>query len=270
MNNKASARARLSFSAIALLTAVVIIVALVRNISASPPHARSGLIIGNLGGVPVAIPRAYAHFVEYDGDPYFMESRDRSPPKRTYHSRIRSFGFEIRYPDMAPLTDQTERQKKTENIYTTTWLFVGINSNSHYAGDNPLESHINYIVSLEQKIPPYRYTKSPDTTYGLTVYIPEGFDESKRSNPVTASYDDRNVYFHRNPNGEADVYIECSNVTHAAGRCKLRFNTAPLLRANISVSFRKGLLPHWQEIQSSVTKVILGFRADQSSPAQGK
>jgi hypothetical protein len=229
-------------------------------------------VIGDLGGVPVSIPKPYAHFVEYDGDPHFMEPRKGPPPKRTFQSRLRSFGFEIRYPDMAPLTDETEKQQKQENIYTTTWMRVGINTGSIYGGDTTLASHLHYKLTLKQGFPPYRYEKLPDTAFGLIAYAPVGFDESKRTRPGGAGYNDRNIYFHRDQDGNVDTYIECSNVSHAAGECRLEFNLQPAMRAIVSVSFRKGLLPHWKEIQSSVAQVILGFRIN-SSPIktqQGK
>jgi hypothetical protein len=225
---------------------------------------RNGPVIGHLGGAPVAIPKPFAHFVEYDGDPHFMERRKGPPPKRTYQSGLASFGFEIRYPDMAALTDQTEPQKKMETIYTRTWLRVGVSANSIYGGDTALEAYIQSIVYGKNPFPPYRYEKLPEQVYGLTGYTPIGFDISKRSGTGT-SYSDRNIYFHRTPDGTADAYIECSNVEHAAAPCELKFNTLPEMRVQVDVGFRKGLLPHWQEIRSSVKQVILGFRVNPSS-----
>lgn len=228
---------------------------------------QTGPVIGDLGGVPVSIPRPYAHFVEYDGDPHFMERRKGPPPKRTFQSRLASFGFEIRYPDMAALTDETAKQQKQETIYTTTWMRVGISSGSDYGSDDVLDAYVNYMVNLKQKFPPYRYEKLPDAVFGLTAYAPVGFDELKRGIPGGTGYNDMNVYFHRNREGKADAYIECSNVLHAAARCELKFNMLPAMRANIFVGFRKGLLPHWKEIQSLVTQVILGFQVNPSSTA---
>lgn len=233
---------------------------------------RNGPVIGDLGGVPVSIPRPYANLVEYDGDPNFMEKRKGPPPRRTFQSRLRSFAFEIRYPDMAALTDETAKQKKLENSYTTMWLRVGLSSGSDYGSPEVLERHISRKINLKQTFPPYRYEKLPDPAFGLTVYAPVGFDEATRHSPSGGDYNDKNVYFHRNQDGKADAYIECSNAVHAGASCRLKFNLAPVMRANVSVSFRKGLLPHWQEIQSSVTQVILGFRAEPSSSTaqQGK
>lgn len=261
---------------IAILGALLIAGALLWLLSPSQPATISNLgdswvlkenrnspVIGHLGGVPVAIPRPYANFVEYDGDPHFMQPRKGPPPKRTYQSGLASSGFEIRYPDMAALTDQTAPEKKKETIYTSTWLSVGIHANSIYGGDTALEAYIQGNVFRENPYPPYRYEKLPERLFGLTGYTPIGFDVSKRSG-TGASYGDRNIYFHRNREGTADAYIECSNVEHAAAPCELKFNILPEIRMQVSVHFRKGLLPQWREIQSSVKQVILGFRVDPS------
>ncbi len=72
---------------------------------------RFGLVIGDLGGMPVSIPHHFAHFVEYEGDPRFLEPRKGTPPMRGYQSKLRSFGFEVRFPDMMPLTDETRQEK---------------------------------------------------------------------------------------------------------------------------------------------------------------
>lgn len=231
---------------------------------------QTGSVIGDLGGVPVSIPKPYAHFVEYDGDPHFMEERKGSAPKRTYASRLASFGFEIRYPDMAPLTSETEPQKKEENIYTTTWMRVGVDSNANYgsAGDGFLEARVAAIPSGHT----YRYEKLPDQIYGLVGYTPTDADKSRRGygtlvDGKVADVDDKNIYFYRNQDGKVDAYLECSNMLHEAATCKLRFNMLPVMRAHVSVRFRKGLLPDWRKIQSSVTEVILGFRMNPSSTA---
>ena len=58
-------------------------------------------MVGDLGGVPVAIPRHFANYVEYEGDPGFGEKRIGPRPERTHASKLTSFGFDVRFPDMA-------------------------------------------------------------------------------------------------------------------------------------------------------------------------
>lgn len=223
---------------------------------------QTGPIIGDLGGVPVSIPKPYAHFVEYDGDPHFMEKRIGPPPPRTQNSKLASFGFEIRFPDMEPVTEKTKVEKKATTIQTTTWMRVGINSHSHYgtAGDESLD---NYAARIAETTAQRRYEPLPKETYGLTGFAPVITDEARKK-PAGDAYD-RNIYIHRDKNGRVDTYIECSNRTHAAAPCEQYFNLRPDMRIQVSVGYRKGLLPQWREIQSSVTQVILGFRVNQTS-----
>lgn len=226
------------------------------------PTGQSDSIIGDLGGVPVVIPKPYANFVEYDRDPHFMESKSFGElPVRTFQSKVRSFGFEVRFPDMATANADTLKQKNQENIYTSTWLRVVVSSGEDYGG-NPIENYVKNKTELRRPYPPYRYEKLPQSVFGLTAYAPLGFDESKRSMPGGTNFTDMNVYVHRGQDGQADAYIECSNAEHAAAPCQLRFNLAPAMLANISVNFRVGMLQHWKQIQSSITEVVLGFRAN--------
>jgi hypothetical protein len=220
--------------------------------------------IGHLGGVPVVIPKEFANFLEYDDDPGFLEKRKGEKPKRTFESGIRSFGFDVRYPDMAPVNDQTWRDKRKENIHTTMWMSVGINSNSHYLDRNPAQMAVFAKVRLENSKLLHRYEERPEKIYGLTAYVPVDVDVSSRDLDSTLpNVGDDNIYIHYVKDG-VDAYIKCSNRNHEAAPCEHLFGLTPVLKASVSVVYRKGLLLHWREIQDSVTRVILGFRVDTS------
>lgn len=142
---------------------------------------QSGPVIGNLGGVPVAIPRAYAHLVEYDDDPSFMEPRKGPPPTRSYQSKPRSFGFEVRFPDMEPLTEKNAAEARKETIYRTMWMRVGVSSNSDYGFNVEHAMSIfvkNRLKTVSQHFP---YERLPAETYGLIGYTPIGVDLSRRN-----------------------------------------------------------------------------------------
>jgi hypothetical protein len=227
---------------------------------------QTGPIIGDLGGVPVSIPKTYAHFVEYDGDPHFLEKRIGPPPPRTQASKIASFGFEIRFPDMEPITEKTKAEKKASTIRTTMWMRVGINSHSHYGtgGDEALEKYTAAIAEPGAKR--YRYEPLPKETHGLSGFTPVGTDLSRRNlGGGGADMSDENIYVHRDKNGRVDAYIECSNMTHSAARCEQYFILRPAMRIRVRVNYRKDLLPQWREIQASVTQAVLGFRVNQTS-----
>lgn len=238
---------------------------------------QASLVIGHLGGSPVTIPQAYAHFVEYDGDPHFMEPRKSPPPERTFQSGISSFGFEIRFPDMAVASNKPEAEVQKADIHTTMWMRVGVLSNSTYgsSGDDAFERAVNMIPLSETapdfKLTKYYFQRIPGKTYGLDGLTPVGADESRRAiGQRGADMRDKNIYFHRGTDGNVDTYIECSNMTHLAARCEQKFNLRPAIRAHVSVDYRKELLPQWKQIQDSVSTVILGFRSNPQSDEKSR
>lgn len=223
-----------------------------------------GSTIGDLGGVPVLIPQHFAHFVEYDGDPHFLERKKGPAPKRDFSSRLSSFGFEVRFPDMAPLTAETMADKKASSIETTKWLEVGISSGADFG--------VSIDVFIQRSIDNlsnnifYKYKKIATTDFDLTGYAPINVSDEHRGYGVlvdgkVADMNDVNVYFHRRQDGIPDAYIECGNMHHQADRCELRFDLLPTMRTMVSVSFRKGMLPQWGAIKSSVSQIIINFKS---------
>jgi hypothetical protein len=80
---------------------------------------------------------------------------------------------------------------------------------------------------------------------------------------------DQNVYYVADKEGHVSTLIKCSNVRHAAAPCTQTFSLEPTIKARVSVSYRIGLLPHWREIQQSVSQVVLGFRTSPPTNAEG-
>ena len=91
-------------------------------------------VIGDLGGMLVRIPRHYAEYVEYDDDPGFGEKRKESIPERNFKSRLRSFGMNVRFPDMKGL--ETMELKEAHRNYRlkpeNPWIDISINAGSIY------------------------------------------------------------------------------------------------------------------------------------------
>lgn len=141
-------------------------------------------------------------------------------------------------------------------------MHVGIRYKALYApdGETSLDRWIKSALAPDNF--PYQYEKLPETVHGLVGYTPIGVTDEMRRSEKGTGWNDQNIYYHLKPDGKADTYIECSNVTHAAAPCRLYFNLLPQMSIDVSVSLRRGLLPHWKEIQSSVTQVILGFRVN--------
>lgn len=223
-------------------------------------------VIGNLGGVPVIIPEPYVFLYSYDDDPHFMEIDDWQAPERTFESRFRSIGFEVRYPDMAPVK---EKKREKTNIYNTQWMRVGITAGEHYPGPEGLTRRKNRTLEMSRESADacgskcYIYVELPENVYGLTGYTPTGTGvnlEKRRSGyGGGADMRDKNIYFQPGQDGRVVTFIECYNREIKSGRCQQSFDLNPKMDALVSVNYRKALLPHWQDIQSAVTNLVYSF-----------
>jgi hypothetical protein len=232
-----------------------------------------GPVIGDLGGIPVSIPHSSARFVEYEGDPHFLESRKGPVSTRSFESKLRSFGFKVRFPDMGPLTEATRQEKRQSTIYNTMWLDVGVSVKPYY---DELTLKRRLEASLSEKwdathskdTPPeiwknkHGYKTLPDPLYGLVVNEVYGYDDVKRYQIPGNDSGDKNIYYHVDVHGKVDTYIKCSNIKHNAAPCNQEFILNSAKNTMVSVHYRIGLLPKWREIQASVTQVILSFAVD--------
>lgn len=214
--------------------------------------------VGDLGGMPVTIPSYFANFVEYEGDPGWHK-REGPVPERNHQSKLVSFGFKVRFPDMAGLSSrELEKNHRSFTIDDTPWIDVGITTGVNFGDGLGLERSFSGLIE-ENK---FKVEHQAAKQFDLDVYSPVGVDPSTRQPFKHSSYDE-DVFVYRNAEGKVLTLITCSNVNHAAAPCDLRFLLDPALKAWIEIHFRRGLLPEWQQIQSSVATLILNFkRAD--------
>lgn len=239
----------------------------------SDEKSRTGPVIGNLGGISVSIPTEFAHFVEYVGDPHFMDTRKGQPPIRTFESKLYSFGYEVRYPDMQGETSVTWQEKKSALPSNTNWLVVGVTYFGHLGEPiNVLQIKLDEISRRKWNgrhqygepatnwFERYGYTLSSQEKFGLKVYEVYGYDEEERSN-IQLGHDilDKNIYFNLNQKGKAETLIECSNAKHDAAPCEQRFYLPNAQFTEVKIMYRIGLLPQWRELQQAVTRQLLSF-----------
>jgi hypothetical protein len=243
---------------------------------------RDGSVIGDLGGIPVSIPQPIARFVEYENDPHFLEPRKGPTPTRTFQSKLRSFGFEVRFPDMAFLNDEAAREdKRKSNIYNTMWLGVGLSSADPHYNELTLKRRVDAIpapgkIWVNDSVNPphvwkekHGFIRSPKPLYSLVVNEVQGYDEAARYKlPDKNGMGDYNIYYHINQKGNIDAYIRCQNIKHDAAPCDHYFILPTVKNTMIEVNYRIGLLPQWREIQDSVGKAILGFAVDPKTNSQ--
>ncbi len=225
-------------------------------------------VVGNLGGLPVRLPRYAVEYVEYDGDPGWGGKRQGPVPVRTMESQLTSFGFDGRYPDRQ-LKDSyaMENEKRSQSIYRTMWIRVGVRSGEIYPKDGFLD---RLFACLVQATAPAHcknkkaywwdeYQQLPHVEHGLTAYALKGV-EPRSGKPAREQEHTKDVFVAKDGQGRVKAYISCYNVGHEAAPCghgfSMEYNG---MRAEVEIRYRRGLLPHWRDIQSKVTQVLLGF-----------
>ncbi|WP_084085114.1 hypothetical protein [Cupriavidus sp. USMAA2-4] len=246
--------------------------------------AKTAFVIGDLGGVPVRIPHHFANYVEYDGDPGFGEKRKGPPPPRTYQSRLSSFGFMVRFPDMAGRSSP-ELWKDYENYSDpywkgyydsiSPWIDVGLSSGERYPGDGFLEYAVDAKLRFDAERDGYpalavkNYAEVPGLEHGLTVYAPPGTDP-KTGKPYRQDDYAEDLFVHRGKDEKVDTYITCTNRNLPNLKftvCDQYIDLAPEMHTEIQIQYSRYWLPHWREIQRSVSDLVLGFKVDPLSTA---
>jgi hypothetical protein len=236
-------------------------------------------LVGDLGGMPVRIDRHIVRLVEYDGDPGWGEKRKGPPPERTHASRLASFGFYVRYPDMRSL-NEPEMRDDFERYHPTTasteygikeknpWLDGGIQSGASYPGRGFLDRlYAASLLNPDQQPGISQFVPQPSPVKGLELYVLSGTD------PLTGnawryerSWSDR--YVHRDRQGKATTYIRCSyqTATRRPTSCTHEWSMEEHgLSMVVSVNYRHGLLPQWQDIQTKVSDFVLKWQ-DPTAP----
>jgi len=223
-----------------------------------------GYAIGDLGGMPVKIPRHLAELLEYDGDPGWAPAPDWRPPVRNFESKINSFGFYVRYPDGATLDSRERREeKRLTPPWDDRWISVGVASSKHYPRDGFLDVYVkSHLLDHAGKSVNHRYYRQPDKEHGLEVYRltppPDGPDPTKTL--VSEEYVGRDAA------GAVISRLHCT-ISFDINRstCAQVWSTeAQGLRIKVTANYRRPLLQHWREIQPMVTQIVLGFRHDPS------
>ena len=234
------------------------------SLAMSAAKHSSNDVTGDLGGVSVSIPRHFANFVEYD-DINLSEKRKDIIPKRIHGYKLNSFGYYTRFPDMAGQSSQKLiKDRESYSSGKTPWISVGINTGSIYPGDGFLDRATAQIGKSGDILKYEKYEQLPNQLYGLTLYVATGIDP-KTNRPYREDTDAHDIFVHRDKKtNRVDAYIDCSNRNVIAPPCTHDLSLEPYMHAQVYVSYRRNLLPQWQEIQQSVTQQILGFKVTQA------
>jgi hypothetical protein len=213
----------------------------------------------DLGGMLVAIPRHFADYVEYNGDPGFGQKREGPRPVRDQYSKLMSFGFYVSYPDMRGLdSPEIREEKRTQLIRTSPWIKVGFNTGEIYPGDGFLDRWESYSVGKNKPESSYtNYEKLPQKEHDLEVYALKGLDP-KTNKPYREGQSAQDIFIYRQADGHVGATFKCGN-TNLVPQCWHEFSLEPQAHAVVYMSYRRSLLPEWQSIQTKVRDLVLTF-----------
>lgn len=216
-------------------------------------------IIGDLGGVPVNIPRELVRLVEYDDDPDWGENRQGDTPIRTYQSKISSFGFDIRYTD-GVFSEQSNEYDQQKNLPHSPWVSVGINSSNRYYGAGGINRLAEATINPNYEVEPnHIYERLPKLQYGLEVYAPPGID-LVTNKPWRENLYAEDIFIRRDAKGEVITYIKCSNRDVPHPPCTHYFDLEPDMKLDVYVSYSHYVLHDWQKIENIAKAPIKGFK----------
>lgn len=230
-------------------------------------------LVGDLGGMPVRLDPHIVRLVEYDGDPGWGEKRKGPPPERTHASRLKSFGFYVRYPDMRSL-NEPEMREDYERYHPIMkpmeyglrdkepWLDGGIQSGSSYPGHGFLDRLYAALLDPAQQSTLGAYLPEPTSIKGLDLFIHSGSDPYSGA-PLRYEAGRNDTYVRRSREGKVTTYIRCGyqSTTQRPTWCEQTWSMELHgLGMEVNVMYRHGLLPHWQDIQAKVSQFILDFK----------
>jgi hypothetical protein len=231
-------------------------------------------VVGDLGGMKVRIPRHCAEYVEYDGDPGFGEKRKGPPPERTFDSKLRSFGIDIRMTDMKCQESSELRENRRQQFLKqeSPWISIGVNAGSIYPklGAMAIDRQARIVIDSIAKPTEFwfsNYERLPGKAHELDAYVVTGL------NPNTgrpAKDTEKDVYIHFTPSGLADTYISCSKprVPRGISTCEMSFSLEPKAKVLTNVTFHKYHLSKWREIREKTINLLTGFEVRETSADQ--
>ena len=247
----------------ALNKPMVMIIVMTSTLISSCTDVFSANYVGDLGGVPVDLPKNLVHLVEYDGDPAWGKKREGPKPTRSYDSKINSFGFDVRYTDNTIFDESSKEIKRAydeqKNLGNSPWISVSVSSGDRYHGVGAIHRIGNGTISASDVHPAYRYAKLDSNQYGLEVYASPGIDP-KTNKPWREDSSAKDVFIQRDKTGQIITYIECSNRDVPRPPCSHRFDLEPEMGLFVNVHYSRHNLADWQQIEQVVRQQIFNFR----------
>lgn len=232
-----------------------------------PKYQRTtGDIIGNLGGMEVIIPRICVENVEYDDDTNFGERHKDTIPNRTFSSKLKSFGIDVRIPDMACKKNAELRKDYARPRADSPWISIGVNAGEIYPslGANVAAYRESLIIKSINKPTDFwfkNYEKLPETSFELDAYVVTGIDPNT-GKLARNSEDTYDIFIGHDKTGTANTYIRCGRTYTPGGAasCHMGFSMEPKSKAHIEIRFMRTQLYLWKNIQTAALRLLLSYK----------
>lgn len=228
------------------------------------PHT----IIGNLGGIQVAIHSDCASGPIYAGAP---EKPAEFPdflslkPRRQQHDSIKSINIRAQL-DKKSCPGRKEPKDKTswEEGHQVSIQLVAL-SGPHYSSPSdeiPHQSWKRRIKTFKSNPDPWlhQYERNPEREAddGLEAYTLVGLNP-KNNRPAREHSQALDIYIHRIPSGEVDVYIECKPIEHKgsqSGTCSMYFSLRPKAVGYAKAHLHINHINKWRSVVQSTQNIL--------------
>ncbi len=227
--------------------------------ASSPASSPERFVVGTLGGMKVRIPWHFVNLMEFSGESTDWKRGPRSPASRPagVTRDIASFGFEVRYPDMAGLSTPALRREHHQRPFKVNrWLDVSITS-----GDIYPPRAVEMMVARIRPVGTTIYDPEPSDVAGLTKYVAQGTDQ-RTGEPLRYQLSNPDVYIPNKGSGREPTVIHCTNTETGRQACKLYFTLEPDSQTLMKVRFGRDMLAQWEDIQQRTRALMLSFRID--------
>ena len=208
----------------------------------------------------VRIPSHFVRLMEFSGEPTDWKRGPKSPHTRPAGATrdIASFGFEVRYPDMAGLsTPALLREHDQRPFKVNPWMDVTITSGDLYR-PRALAARASAIRKPLSDAP---YLRVASDVESLERHVAQGVNP-RTGQPARLDFLNPDVYLAFDPPGQASAVIECSNTETGRQACVHAFVLEPQARVFVEVRYGRDMLPEWKDIQRRTGALLLGFRID--------
>ena len=229
-------------------------------------------VVGNIGGVKLAIPRHYLLGpVTYKGVDIWRPETYKNRPKRpAFDNEIENFAIRLRISDFRPIEarrDWDDYRWQLERIiapasppHANRWIHVGINSDTVYSNQKCSGSLRCYFDGTMKDVAEQGpFFLQRDTAYGLDHYV------SRQRPTVEKSVGHFDEFYY--DAASQKTFIGCSNKPMVVPPhvpleyCDHRF-VIPELPAEVSVDYfhpAKEEITRWRDVESNVRAIVQSF-----------